>query len=96
MKNLLATCHTPGPWMRSCQVDEFSNPKGQWEITGPWGPVGEMHSLADAQLVSTAPELLASLSWVLEQIDYQREIDPESCMIAGARDVIHRARGVLS
>ena len=87
--------HTPGPWEKSAKIDGNGNLIESWQISGPYGLLGEMNTLADAQLVASAPELLVALTWILEEVEKHRELLPESYMILGAQDIIRRARGEL-
>ena len=88
------TSHTPGPWTaHGCTLYAGTNRVAQtWTAEYDGVPTSEM--VANARLIATAPELLESLKWALEQIADDLDPDHQAAFDA-AFAVVMRAKGYL-
>jgi len=98
--------HTPGPWVAEPQVG-----KGAWVTgsDGQWAALScgtdDANGAANARLIASAPDLLASLRQCVDAMERQAESarannsrgasewEPGGSMLANARAAIARATG---
>lgn len=92
--------HTPGPWNCSgdgAEVWPMEGDKAQVElarIAGPWDSsswFGKDEALANARLISAAPDLLEACELLLIYLGDWNDMEDETC--AAARRAIAKARG---
>ena len=79
--------HTPGPWTLG----------EDGKIVGPRGDTVAFAYDADAQLITTTPDLLALAKWVVESLedfetDFKHPTNGDGSMLATARAAIARAK----
>lgn len=97
----MKTTYTPGPWTVSYSFD--ANVRREiWTETDPATGNRELvalipdaegdHINADAWLIAAAPELLAALSWALDQIEDDLDFDHQAALQA-ARSALGKAMG---
>lgn len=98
----MKTPHTPGPWeptasvypivmagkVMVCKMDCSIN-------SGNWVQSSET-AIANAHLISAAPELLEALERSLEWLESARSDQPEDFDCSALDDVISQARSVIS